>query len=82
MRKAGEEAKERPVFSLNDAPDEPPAGGGDRYPPYVATGDQRRRWNLARAVATELLAVDGEPVPEAEVWLMTRSLFHNPDIET
>lgn len=71
------------MLSWSDTPEEPPdGGGGDRYPPYVVTGDQRRRWDLARAVAWELLAVDSEPAPEAEVWLMTRSLFHNPDIET
>ncbi len=48
-------------------------------PPYV-TSEERRRWDLARAIAEALFEDEAGTDPVA-VWMATRSIFRNP-IET
>lgn len=47
----------------------------EHYPPYVATEEERRRWNLALGVAR--LLFDTAP----DVWQATRAIYRSP-IET
>lgn len=46
------------------------------YPPFVSSAEQRRRWDLAEALARALFG-DIES-PEAAVWQATRSLYRGP----
>lgn len=45
-----------------------------RYPPYVVTEDQRKRWDLAEGIARQIFGDAGE----AQVWQATRSIYHGP----
>lgn len=46
----------------------------EHYPPYIATGEQRRRWDLSAAIARELFG----DVDEANVWQATRAIYKAP----
>lgn len=48
-----------------------------RYPPYVRTPEQRRRWDLSEGIARQLFG----DVDEASVWMATRSIYSG-DIPT
>jgi hypothetical protein len=50
------------------------------YPPYVASEEERRRWDLCAALAEQLFA-DPEDGSARDVWLATRSLYRS-DIPT
>lgn len=54
---------------------EPPRA--EIYPPYVSGEEQRRRWDLAAAIARRLFGEAGE----AQVWMATRSIYRS-EIET
>jgi hypothetical protein len=41
------------------------------YPPYIQTDEERRRWNLAEAIARELFG----DLDAASVWMATRAIF-------
>ena len=42
-----------------------------RYPPYVITTEQRRRWDLAEGIARGIFG----DVHEASVWMAARSIY-------
>lgn len=48
-----------------------------RYPPYVCTPEQRRRWELSEGIARKLFG----DIDEASVWMAARSIY-NGDIPT
>jgi hypothetical protein len=56
-------------MSADPAPPE-----AERYPPYVAGAEQRRRWDLCVAIAQELY--EGSEGAAAVIWQTTRVLYH------
>lgn len=48
-----------------------------RYPPYISTEDERKRWDLAEGIARLIFDDAGE----TQVWQATRSIFRS-DIPT
>jgi hypothetical protein len=48
------------------------------YPPYVRSATEKRRWNLAAAIAKGLFADLGDP---ASLWMATRVIYRS-DIPT
>jgi hypothetical protein len=49
----------------------PPKLDPDRYPPYVASAEERRRWDLAEGIARGIFG----DVDEANIWMATRSIY-------
>jgi hypothetical protein len=47
------------------------------YPPWVLSDEERRRWDLAAAIAAHLHAEDGA----AQIWYATRAIYQG-SIET
>ena len=48
-----------------------------RYPPYVRTAEERRRWDLAAAVAEEVFGNPDGGGP-GSVWQATRAIYSSP----
>lgn len=48
-----------------------------RYPPYVVSEEERRRWELSQGIAVELFGDAGG----AHVWQATRAIYYG-DIPT
>ncbi len=46
----------------------------EHYPPYLASAEQRRRWDLCVAIAQELF--EGSEGAAAVLWQTTRVLYH------
>jgi hypothetical protein len=46
----------------------------ERYPPFVASEEERRRWDVAAAIARLLFG----DVDEASVWYATRAYYRAP----
>ena len=44
------------------------------YPPWIESANDRRRWDLAAAIARELFPGPGS---EADVWMATRTIFQS-----
>jgi hypothetical protein len=49
---------------------EPPQTPAHEYPSYVVTEEDRRRWDLARAIAIQIFGDSA-----ADVWQATRALY-------
>lgn len=49
----------------------------EHYPPYITNDEERRRWDVALAIARQLFG----DVDEASVWMATRSIYKG-DIPT
>jgi hypothetical protein len=47
------------------------------YPPYVVDDDDRRRWDLCLAIATELFTDPKAGFGSADIWFATRSMYHS-----
>lgn len=50
----------------------------DKYPPYVATPEDRKRWDYAEGIARAMFGDQGE----AAVWGATRAIYADPDLPT
>lgn len=59
--------------------DDPTAEAPVQYPAFVATAEQRRRWDLSRLAAEKTADMIGGNAET--VWLATRSIY-NSDIPT
>lgn len=46
----------------------------ENHPPYVRTAEQRRRWDLAAAIAEGIFG----DTDQANVWSATRALYQGP----
>lgn len=51
-----------------------PPPEAERYPPYVVTAEEKRRWDLCVAIAQELF--EGSEGAAAVLWQTTRVLYH------
>lgn len=50
----------------------------DMYPPYVATPEDRQRWDYAKGIAESIFGDLGS----AAVWGATRAIYADPELPT
>lgn len=70
----------RMVVVLAEMPTErkPPGLAPHSYPPYVRSEQERRRWELATAIARRDFEGDGA----AAIWMATRAIYNDRRIPT
>jgi hypothetical protein len=56
-----------------------PIAPAESRPPYVTGAAENHRWNLAVAIAPQILGPVASP---GELWFLARYLYNDPDLPT